>query len=64
MKGSTLIIATRKIKSGRYVADAIEWAKNKEHKYTSPDYDTSHSAYRNAIQYMYEHNWAIIKSDG
>lgn len=55
-------IATRETEGGRYVADVIELVHGNEYIYTTPDYDTAHSAYRNALRRLYQRHWKITET--
>ncbi len=52
-------ITTFELESGRFIADLLEYGNGKFYEYRTPDYDTAHGAYRNAVKRIYNRHWSV-----
>lgn len=54
-------IRTHQLESGRFICEVLEYGNGKFYEYKTPDFDTAHAAYRNAIMRLYQRHWKVLK---
>jgi len=62
MNRCTTTIDTKKTKRGRFIAVVIESVNRKLFEYTTPDFDTAHAAYRDAVRRIHKRHWKVLDS--